>query len=256
MMPDFPPGTPGWVDIASPNLEASREFYGKLFGWESQIGGPEMGGYTVFMKNGKMVAGGAPTMSPEQPPAWSTYVITADADTTAQKVRDAGGQVIMGPMDVMDIGRMAVFNDTEGAFINVWQPGTHKGAELVNEPGSFGWNELETRNVEGAKAFYGKVFGWGADTHDMPGGMSYTEWKLDGKSIGGAMDITNMMPAEVPPHWLVYFVVEDADAGVAKVQELGGQQISPPMDIEPGRFAIVRDPQGAAFALFSTKKSS
>jgi predicted enzyme related to lactoylglutathione lyase len=187
----------------------------------------------MFTKNGKVVAGGMSTMSPEQPPAWSTYVMTADADASAQKVRDAGGQVIMGPMDVMDAGRLAVFTDTEGAFIGVWQPKQHKGAELVNETGSFGWNELESRNIDAAKAFYPKVFGWEADTHDMPGGMSYTEWKLNGKSIGGAMDVTNMMPAEVPPHWMVYFMVEDADEGVAKVQELGGKQISPPIDIEP-----------------------
>jgi uncharacterized protein len=256
MMPDFAPGTPGWVDLASPDAAAARDFYGKLFGWEAQVGGPEVGEYTMFTKNGKVVAGGMSTMSPEQPPAWSTYVITADADATTQKVRDAGGQVIMEPMDVMDAGRLAVFTDTEGAFIGVWQPKEHKGAELVNETGSFGWNELESRNIDAAKAFYPKVFGWEADTHDMPGGMSYTEWKLNGKSIGGAMDVTNMMPAEVPPHWMVYFMVEDADEGVAKVLELGGKQISPPMDIEPGRFAIVLDPQGAVFALFSSKKSS
>jgi predicted enzyme related to lactoylglutathione lyase len=192
-------------------------------------------------------------MSPDQPAAWNTYIIVDDAAATTQKVKDAGGKVVAEPMTVMDAGTLAVFQDPEGAFISVWQPNQMPGAELYNQTGSFGWNELNTRDVEGAKAFYSKVFGWGAETNPMPTGGSYTEWKLNGRSIGGAMDITNVAPPDVPPNWLVYFGVENCDEGVAKVKELGGNLLVGPMDIQPGRFAIVQDPQGAVFALFSAR---
>lgn len=251
----YAPGTPMWVDLASPDLEASKAFYGALFGWEAQVSpDPQAGGYTIFLRNGKQVAGLGPIFNPNQPPAWSTYVATDDADATAQAVREAGGQVIMEPFDVLDAGRMAVFTDPTGAFISVWQPGAHKGAELVNEPYSFCWNELATRDIGAAKAFYGKVFGWGSETNANPAGGSYTEWKLDGKSIGGGMEMTDQMPANVPPNWLVYFTVEDCDASVTKAQELGATVIVPPIDIEPGRFSVLSDPQGAAFAIISMKQ--
>ena len=247
--PVFAPGTPMWVDLGSPDLEASKAFYGGLFGWEADtMPAPEAGGYTMFMLNGKMVAGVGPLGDPNQPPAWSTYVATDNADATAQAVREAGGQVIVEPTDVLDAGRMAIFTDPTGAFFGVWQPGKHKGAEIVNEPGSFSWNELETRDLGAAKRFYHQVFGWDGESSD-----SYTEWKLNGKSVGGAMVMTDQFPPNVPPHWLTYFTVEDCDATVGKAQELGGRVLMPPMDIEPGRFAVLSDPQGAAFAVISIK---
>jgi uncharacterized protein len=249
------PGTPSWVDLASPDVDASRRFYGDLFGWEAWIAPqPEAGGYTIFLKNGKQVAGLGGIFMEGQPPAWSTYVSTDDADSTAQKVRDAGGQVIVEPFDVMDQGRMAVFQDPTGAYISIWQGKAHQGSQLVNEPGSFGWNELATRDIAAAKDFYGKVFGWGYKDSAMPQGGSYTEWQLNGKSIGGGMEMGENYPPQVPPHWLVYFVVEDADLSTAKAEELGAKVLMPPMDIQPGRFSVLQDPQGAAFALFAAPK--
>jgi predicted enzyme related to lactoylglutathione lyase len=180
------------------------------------------------------------------PPVWATYIAVANADAAAAKVTAAGGQTLVPPMDVLDVGRMAVFTDPVGAAFSVWQAGTHPGAELVNEPGTWSWSELLTTDVPASKAFYGAVFGWGAETHgDGPG--AYTEWKVNGRSVGGMMQKPPMMPAEVPPFWAVYFSVADTEAAVARVTELGGSLVVPPMDVEPGRFATVADPTGATF---------
>jgi predicted enzyme related to lactoylglutathione lyase len=247
------PGTPAWVDLGSPDLDGSKAFYGSLFGWDAWVAPqPEAGGYTIFSKDGKQVAGLGGLME-GQPPAWSTYVSVDDAKGTAQKVRDAGGKVIVEPMQVMDQGTMAVFQDPTGAYVSAWQGDAMQGAQLVNEVGSFGWNELQTRDMPAAKDFYSKVFGWGAKDNPMPQGGSYTEWQLNGKSIAGGMEMGDMIPAQVPPNWLVYFVVDNADTSLAKAQELGAKVLMPPMDIDIGRFAVLQDPQGAAFAIFAAK---
>lgn len=245
---DYSPGTPSWVDLQSPDIDASTSFYGGLFGWTADpMPDPEAGGYTMFRLAGKQVAGVGPQMSPG-PPAWGTYVSVADAVDTAAKARAAGGTVLMEPMAVFDAGHMAVFADPQGAVVAVWQPGTNRGAELVNQAGTLSWNELATRDIEGAKAFYGQVFGWSGETHTT-GPMVYTEWKLDGRSVGGMLEMGPQYPPQVPPHWLVYFAVDDCDATVAKAQELGGSVTMPPMDIPQGRFSVLGDAQGAMFAV-------
>ncbi len=251
-MTEYTPGTPSWVDLSTPDMEATKAFYGGLFGWEA-MSHPEMGGYTNFTVNGKKVCGAAPTMSPDQHPAWSTYICVADADATAQAVRDNGGQVVFPPMDVMELGRMAIFSDPTGASFGVWQPGEHKGAQIVNEPGSVGWYELDTRDMEAAKAFYTKVFPWTAKTNGE-GVDAYTEWQLDGRSIAGGMAIGGMIPSDVPPNWLTYFVVADSDATAAKVKELGGTVRRSGMDTDEGRIAVVADPHGAVFAVIQMKQ--
>lgn len=245
----YAPGIPCWVDLATPDIEAAAGFYSDVFGWDvpEQPNSAEMGGYRRATKGGKDVAGMMPLMQEGQPPAWSTYVSVADADATAKAVADAGGTVIAEPMDVMDLGRMAVFADPAGAVIGIWQPGTFAGAQLVNEPGAVGWNELSTRDPEGAKTFYSAVFGWEANDLQMQDGSTYTEWLVDGRQVGGMLDMTGRMPDEVPPHWGVYFGTEDADATVEKAKAGGGEVLFGPMDIEPGRFATVRDPFGAFF---------
>jgi len=248
-MTSYQPGTPSWVDIGVPDMDAAVAFYGALFGWEFTEGAEETGGYRQALLNGKSVAGFGPKMDPG-PPFWATYIATDDADAVAAKVTDAGGQVVVPPMDVMDFGRMAVFTDDTGAFFSVWQAGSHPGAELVNEPNTLTWNELNTRNAEEAKAFYGAVFGWTSETSESPM-MTYTEWFRDGDVIGGMMHMGPQFPAEVPNNWLVYFAVEDTDAAVAKVTELGGSVMMQPMTIEAGRFAVVGDAAGAPFAVIT-----
>ena len=236
-MPEYEPGVPMWVDLSTTDVKSAVSFYSGLFGWQPQDLGPEAGGYNMMLLNGKMAAGLGPTQGPEQPPAWSTYVCTTDAAATAEKVKQAGGTVVAEPFDVMGQGHMAVFQDPGGAYICVWQPGQHKGAEVVNEPNSFSWNELATRDMDGAKRFYAAVFGWGNETHG-----EYTEWKVNGRSVAGGMPMGDHYPPQVPPHWLVYFTVEECDAAAARAQQLGGKLMVPPMDIEPGRFAVIDDP--------------
>ena len=244
-------GTPSWVDLSSPDVEASVAFYSGLFGWKGDTDpNPEAGGYTMFSLDDNSVAGLGPLQDPNQPPSWSTYVTVDDADATAKAVADAGGVVVMEPFDVLDAGRMAIFVDPTGAHISTWQPKAHPGAGLVNEPGSLCWNELVTRDLDGAKAFYKKVFGWEGDTGKADG-MAYTEWKLDGETIGGMLEMGDQFPAEVPAHWLVYFAVDDTDTTVTTAGELGGSVTVPATDIPPGRFAILNDTHGAHFAVIA-----
>ena len=247
----YAPGTPIWVDLASTDLPGARAFYGQLFGWDAQEGPPEAGGYTMFLKDGKVVAAVGPIMSLGQPTAWNTYIKTADADASAQAVRDAGGQVLLEPMQVMSEGRLAVFMDPAGAAISVWEPQRMEGAELVNAPGSFCWNELNSRNTAAAKDFYPRVFGWGVTANPMGDAGEYIEWQVDGRSVAGGMAMAPQVPAEVPSFWLTYFAVEDCDAAAAKAQELGGRVNMAPMDSPAGRFAVLGDPQGGVFAVIT-----
>lgn len=256
-MPDvdtYAPGTPSWVDLGSPDIDASVAFYGGLFGWTATDAEPvdETGGYRMFLLRDRFVAGIGPQQAPGMP-YWTTYIAVADADATAAKVADAGGAVVVPPMEVMTAGRMAVFADPEGTMFSIWQAGQHHGAQVVNEPGSLTWNELTCRQPDQAVAFYGAVFGWKANDVDT-GGSPYTEWQLDGKPIGGMMVMAGPEwpgPDVLPSHWMVYFAVADTDATAARCTELGGQVPVPPTDIPPGRFAVLNDPHGAHFSVIT-----
>ena len=246
----YEPGTPSWVDLSTPDPAAAKEFYGGLFGWEAADAGPveETGGYAMFTLRGKQVAGIGPLMDPNQPAVWSTYVSTDDADAAVGRAREAGAQVIVEPMDVMDAGRMAVVAHPAGGYVGLWQPGRHIGAELVNEPGSLTWNQLHTRDKDGAAAFYGAVFGW---TVGDFGGAGV--WNLGDHGIGGIMGMPPGTPDEVPAFWMTVFSVADADESVAKASDLGGTIVSPPEDLEGiGRFALLTDPQGVYFGIIAS----
>lgn len=246
---EYAPGTPSWIDIGC-DVDKARAFYSGLFGWEYEAAGPpeETGGYGMFKQGGKEVAGLGPQQNPG-PPFWTTYMTVADCDATATKVKEAGGQVVMDPMDVMTAGRMAVFQDPEGAFFSVWQAGDSIGAEVVNEPVSLSWNELNTRSLDGAKAFYGQVFDWDFNTMEVGPAGNYTEVKIGDSPIAGMVDVSANLPEKIPAHWLVYFAVDNTDATVEKAQDLGGSVMMPPTDIPPGRMAVITDDQGAHFAV-------
>jgi predicted enzyme related to lactoylglutathione lyase len=239
-------GVPSWIDLGTADMDKAADFYSGLFGWQCEDQGPDAGGYRICTLRGKPVAGLGPQQNPG-PPVWSTYVNVVDAEATAARVEAHNGQVWVQPFDVLDAGKMAVFADSVGAAISVWQPNQHHGAGIVNEPGTYSWSELVTTDVPVSMEFYRGVFGWEPEVHGEPGPGEYIEFKLAGRSIAGMMPKPPTMPAEVPPHWAVYFAVEDTDQAAARVTELGGQVIMPPMDIEPGRFAVVMDPTGATF---------
>lgn len=246
----YAPGTPAWADLSTSDAAAGKTFYSKLFGWEGQDLGPEAGNYVIFRLDGKQVAALGPVQNPGQPSAWSVYIATDDAQATTKKVREAGGTVALEPMEVMDQGSMAVFQDPIGAFISVWQPAKMKGFDLTNQPGTFAWAELNARGVEKTKPFYKTVFGWADKTSPMGEGQApYTEWQLGGESIGGGMEMGSDTPSNIPPFWLVYFGVADPDATATKAAELGGKVNFGPQDFPGGRFAVISDPQGATFGI-------
>jgi uncharacterized protein len=242
---------PAWVDLATSDAAAAREFYSKVFGWKIDVNpDPQYGGYGMANVGDKRVAGIAPKMSPDAPTAWSIYIGTDDADDLAKKVQAAGGKVIAPPFDVGDQGRMAVFQDPTGAVISAWQPRAMNASLPTGEANTFGWAELSSRGVDKAIPFYQKVFGWTPKANDMgPDSPPYTEFQLGGESIAGGQEMQAMVPAETPSYWLVYFAVGDVDKSFKTATQAGAKELVAPMDFPGGRFAIVSDPQGAAFGL-------
>ena len=240
----YPHGTPSWVDLGTQDVDKAAAFYSALFGWEVTEAGPveETGGYRMALLDGKTVAGLGPAQDPG-PPRWTTYVTVDDCDKTTALAKESGAQVFLEPMDVLTAGRMAVLADPEGAVFSVWQAGEHIGAQLVNDPGTLCWNELNTRQHERAKEFYGGLFGW-----DFEGSEGYISIKLGGRHVGGVLPLTAEMPADIPPHWAAYFAVENHDAALAKVKDLGGSSMMENIPIEGvGRSSLVGDDQGAVF---------
>lgn len=241
-------GTPSWMDLMTSDREAAMRFYGALFGWQFEVGPPEAGHYTTCRVDEDPVAGiGERPADAQYPVAWTTYLAVDDIDKTCASVTEHGGQLLMEPMDVMEEGRMAMAADPTGAVFGMWQAGRHTGARRVNEPGAMCWNEVSTRDTSTAARFYADVFGLGLEK--MAGDFDYTMLQVAGRTIGGVYDPGDMLPPEVPAHWMGYFAVEDADAAVARVTDNGGIVVSPPTDTPYGRIAVVRDPQGAVLSI-------
>ena len=273
----YPPGVPCWVDTAQPDPEAAARFYGGLFGWEFEDRMPadSPGRYFVAQLQGADVAavgsqpGGGPSAA-----LWNTYIWVTSADDTAARVKDAGGTALVDPFDVLDAGRMGVFADPAGAAFSVWQANQHRGAQLVNHPNTWNWSDLNTRDPDGAKAFYGAVFGWDADAADLET-LGFTFWRLPGygdflamgdpelrrrqadagvppgfaDAIAAFVVIGGDQSGEVAPHWSVTFAVDDTDAAAERAVELGGRVVTPPVDTPPVRRAVLADPHGAVFAV-------
>jgi uncharacterized protein len=242
----YEPGTPCWVDLTTPDLEAALRFYGALFGWEFEDAGEEAGHYHQALLRGNRVAGIGPNQPGSPPMAfWSTYLASSDVSAAASAITDAGGKVVYGPMDVVGQGRMLVGEDPTGAMFGIWEPLAHKGAQLVNENAAFCWNELMTRDVDAAVAFYGAVFPYDFESLPDEPDLSYRLLKLGGAFVGGIWTVGDGVPA----YWMSYFMLDDVDAGFERVRELGGEVLREPEDSPYGRFAPVRDPQGAVFSL-------
>lgn len=251
--PELKPGTFCWVELGTSDSDAAKNFYSQLLGWEYQDNpmGPEMV-YTMIKLNDKDV-GGLYKLMPDMvaqgvPPHWLSYVSVTNADESAEKAKSAGATVLNGPFDVHTVGRMAVVKDPTDAVFALWQAKEHHGSTIYNVPGSFCWNELGTRDTARAGEFYTNVFGWTAEPLPQSP-VEYTIFKNGDRGNGGMYKITPEM-GPIPPHWLVYFAVDDCDAKVQKTTELGGSVMKPAENIPGvGRFAILQDPQGAAFAI-------
>jgi predicted enzyme related to lactoylglutathione lyase len=243
---------PAWVDLSSTDAEGSRKFYGDLFGWNVEVNeDPQYGGYALAKVNGTDVAGIGPAQTPGMPTVWNLYIGTTDAAALGDKVAAAGGTVVAPAFDVGDQGRMAVFQDPTGAYISAWQPSA-MFQFLSDHVNSFGWGELNTRDVDKAKAFYQQVFGW-TTRESETGGANYNEFLQNGESVLGALPMGDMFPPEVPSYWAIYFYVDDVDAKFQKALSLGGREMVAPQDFPGGRFAIVSDPLGGSFGLLKMR---
>ncbi len=247
----WPQGTPSWVDLMVPDTTAAGEFYRQLFGWDIQDLGEEAGGYRIAQKSGRSAAGIGPVPPDQQaPPVWTTYIAVDDVDAIVAKISSAGGQALMPAMDVMQAGRMAMVADPAGAVFGLWQAREHKGAEIVNEPGSLTWNENMTRDYDGARKFYADVFGYEyEDVGDE--NFKYSVINLSGSPVGGIGEIGADVPAEVPPHWMPYFSVANTDETLERAQALGAQVLMPAQDTPYGRMATLLGPQGERFAVIA-----
>lgn len=250
----YEPGRPCWVDLMSPDVDASAAFYADVFGWSAEPSFDADGNriYTNFTLGGAPVAGmGAqPPEMAGAPGIWSTYICVDDVEATTAKVTAAGGSVMMPAMDVMDVGAMAIYADPTGAAFSVWKPGTHKGAAVANEADTWSWNELVSRDLATAQPFYSAVFGWEYDSQDMPMGTYHVIRGGEYNGYGGMMSMPPQMPDMVPNHWMVYFMSGDIDTTLGRVTAGGGQVVSGPDDAPGvGRIAVAHDPTGASFAL-------
>ncbi|MBV9100580.1 MAG: VOC family protein [Candidatus Dormibacteraeota bacterium] len=243
---------PGWLDLSSADAAASREFYSKLFGWSAEVSDdPQYGGYAMFKLGGKEVGGVGPRQNDQQPTAWTVYVLVENADATAEKAQQAGGQVFAPPFDVGTQGRMAIIADPSGAVFGIWQAGEHSGWEIEGDTGAVCWVELTSRNLDAAKRFYTDVFGWTATKSEIASDMEYWTFSLsEGQSFAGGLQAPEQMPAEVPSYWQPYIAVDNADATAAKAKELGATVMVEPADIpNTGRFAVIGDPLGGVFGI-------
>jgi uncharacterized protein len=246
-------GTFSWTDLTTTDQDAAKSFYTALFGWEvtdNPVGDGVV--YSTMSVDGKPVAAISPQPQQQRdagvPPVWNSYLTVQSADQTLERAQNLGATVHAPAFDVMDVGRMGVVQDPQGAFFLVWEPKAHIGASLVNAPGAMAWNELASPDLDGSAGFYSELFGWTVEPvegMEMPYRMIKNQ---DGWNNGGMRPVT---PPGTPPHWLVYFGTADVEAALAKVSELGGTPIMGPMEIGVGKLAVVQDPQGAIFALYA-----
>lgn len=247
----WPNGTPCWVDYGAADLDAAKSFYADLFGWDfTESSGEEYGGYINSMIDGRLVAGMGPLMNDTDSPSWTTYFAADDAAAFVTKIKDAGGMVVMEPMEVAPFGTMAIALDPQGNSFGLWQSAEHTGVGIHNEPGALAWNEAAVDDPEAARGFYSEVFGFTFD--EMPDSGGYATFKTDANPLGG---LGGAQPG-APKGWTTCFSVSSTDDSIAKVEAAGGKVTMAPMDTEFGRFAVVEDPWGAPFTVMQDPPAS
>ncbi|MFC8244902.1 VOC family protein [Streptomyces chartreusis] len=240
-------GGPCWTELGTSDLAGAKRFYEGLFGRRAETDPrQEAGGYTVAHLGDAAVAALTPLYQEGQPVAWNVSFAVPDADAAAEQVTQAGGTVLVGPMDVFDVGRFAVAVDPTGAVFQLWQARSFPGAGLLDAPGALGWVELMTRAPERAVDFYTTVFGWTVNASEH-----CTQWGIAGDDFGGMMAMDDKFPHEVPAHWLPYFAVVDVGATAGDAARAGGTVLMEPTSMPDGRgLAVLRDPQGAVFGVY------
>lgn len=243
-------GAPCWVDLMTSDPAASRQFYGEVFGWTAEEPNEELGGYFNFRKDGVRIAGGMASQ-PGAPvtDVWSVYLASDDAQKTLDTAVGEGGQLHVPAMQVQDLGTMAFLADPGGAGIGVWQPGTHQGFGLVDEPGTPSWFEVHTRDYDAVVAFYRAVFGWETRVESDTQDFRYTTLQYGDQPLAGVMDATNFLAPDAPSCWSVYWAVSSADETARRIVDLGGSLVHPPHDSPYGRLVAAADSTGATFKL-------
>ncbi|MFD3336369.1 VOC family protein [Streptomyces sp. NPDC058700] len=250
-----PEGTPVWTDAMFTDVEGAKTFYGDVLGWTFGESSSEFGNYTQAYKNGKAVAAVVPPMpgqDGEPQSAWCLYFASPDVSATAERIRSAGGTVLMEPMQVDDFGSMCLAREPSGAVFGIWQGGTHEGFELEGESGSYVWSEVFTREPGKADDFFSTVFGYRSRTM-RDGDADYRVFDLGADPLLGRMVMPEEFPPEVPPYILVYFAVDNCDKAVEAAGRLGGRKVLGPLDSPFGRYAAIMDPQGATFAVIDVR---
>ena len=239
----WPAGTPCWIDYGAADIDATKAFYADVLGWQYTGGDPEYGGYLTCEVKGLQAAGMAPRMDPNAPPSWTTYFATDDADATAARIGEAGGSVVVEPMDVGPMGRMAVARDPQGNQFGIWQAGQHTGVRIYNEPGALVWNEAAVDDADAARKFYSSVFGFRFDEVEGAGG--YTTFAVGEAPLGGL----GAHQEGSPKGWTACFAVSSTDKAVDAVTSGGGKVTMAATDTPYGRFAVLEDPWGAPFSV-------
>ncbi|MGP3984289.1 VOC family protein [Streptomyces sp. KR80] len=258
----FEEGVPCWADAMLPDVHAGKRFYGELFGWTFQEGAADLGSYTWAFHDSRGVAALVHKPDGRMPTVWNVYVAARDIVATIERVRAAGGQVIMNPRAIGDFGTMAMVVDPGGAVFGLWQAGTHAGFEKRGGPGSYAWTDVYTRDAQRVDPFYEDVFGFTTQPVETSNGTDFAVWSPEGRppgvadAVAGRGVIDSRFPAEMPAHFLVYFAVEDCDAATATAARLGGRVILDPEDTPYGRFAVLVDNQGASFAVIDLSLGS
>ncbi len=247
----WPDGTPCWIDYGAADVEAAKTFYAGLLGWEYTGGEPESGGYLTATRNGEQAAGLGPQQDPDDPPRWTTYFAVGDAAATAARIRDAGGTVVMGPMEVGPMGTMVIALDPGGNPFGLWQAGAHTGVRIYNEHGALYWNEAAVEDPDAARAFYTSVFGFRWD--EVPGAGGYTTFRTEDRSPEQPLGGLGGLPPGAPQGWQTCFGVTSTDEAVSAVEAGGGRVLTPAMDTPFGRFAVVSDPWGATFEVMQVQ---
>ncbi|HEX5224944.1 MAG TPA: VOC family protein [Solirubrobacteraceae bacterium] len=248
----YAPGTFSWVELAAADQRGAKEFYTALFGWDAEdrpVADDVV--YSMMSLHGRHVAAIAPQPERQRaagaPPMWNSFVTVESADAALDRAVELGGSAHAPAFDVFDAGRMAVVQDPQGAYFELWEPRGHRGAGLVNAPGALTWNELRTSDLDGAGAFYAALFGWRGDPFEGSP-EPYVSLRNGDADAGG---LCALGPREPTPHWLVYFGCADVGEALARAVGLGARKLQDPIEIGVGTVAQLLDPQGAAFALFA-----